>query len=421
MSRWWPTALERRIAMRYLRGQRGTRRAALQTVVAIGGIAVGVTALIVVLGLMNGLRDDLRDRILTASPHLRVLTFGDDLRMEGWQGAAELIRTVDGVVAVAPEVVTGTMAQNMARHVELAKVAGLEPGEGTSIVTGVDQVMVQGEFRVVPPDAEIDAGVVVGVRLAKLLNVRPGDRLRLVAPASAQVSRVTGTVTPVWWVVEVTGIFETGMYIYDAEFLMMDRTSAQRFAGLDSAVSALAVRVSDPWAAPGVAARIDSLLGYPYWIETWQEQNASLFAALNLEKLAMGLVIFFIMIVAAFNIVGTLTMVVAFKTREIGILLAMGLSGRGIGRIFLAQGAIVGLVGTMIGLLLGLTISIVVDRGGLVQIDPSIYFIEHLPIRTEPLDVLIVVVAAIGLAVAATIHPARQAAALEPVEAIRAE
>ncbi len=123
MRRWWPTALERRIAMRYLRGQRGTRRAALQTVVAIGGIAVGVTALIVVLGLMNGLRDDLRDRILTASPHLRVLTFGDDLRMEGWQGAAELIRTVDGVVAVAPEVVTGTMAQNMARHVELAKVA----------------------------------------------------------------------------------------------------------------------------------------------------------------------------------------------------------------------------------------------------------------------------------------------------------
>jgi lipoprotein-releasing system permease protein len=421
MSRWWPTALERRIAMRYLRGQRGTRRAALQTVVAIGGIAVGVTALIVVLGLMNGLRDDLRDRILTASPHLRVLTFGDDLRMEGWQGAAELIRTVDGVVAVAPEVVTGTMAQNMARHVELAKVAGLEPGEGTSIVTGVDQVMVQGEFRVVPPDAEIDAGVVVGVRLAKLLNVRPGDRLRLVAPASAQVSRVTGTVTPVWWVVEVTGIFETGMYIYDAEFLMMDRTSAQRFAGLDSAVSALAVRVSDPWAAPGVAERIDSLLGYPYWIETWQEQNASLFAALNLEKLAMGLVIFFIMIVAAFNIVGTLTMVVAFKTREIGILLAMGLSGRGIGRIFLAQGAIVGLVGTMLGLLLGLTISIIVDRGGLVQIDPSIYFIEHLPIRTEPFDVLIVVVAAIGLAVAATIHPARQAAALEPVEAIRAE
>lgn len=421
MSRWWPTALERRIAMRYLRGQRGTRRAALQTVVAIGGIAVGVTALIVVLGLMNGLRDDLRDRILTASPHLRVLTFGDDLRMEGWQGAAELIRTVDGVVAVAPEVVTGTMAQNMARHVELAKVAGLEPGEGTSIVTGVDQVMVQGEFRVVQPDAEIDAGVVVGFRLAKLLNVRPGDRLRLVAPASAQVSRVTGTVTPVWWVVEVTGIFETGMYIYDAEFLMMDRTSAQRFAGLDSAVSALAVRVSDPWAAPGVAARIDSLLGYPYWSETWQEQNASLFAALNLEKLAMGLVIFFIMIVAAFNIVGTLTMVVAFKTREIGILLAMGLSGRGIGRIFLAQGAIVGLVGTILGLLLGLTISIIVDRGGLVQIDPSIYFIEHLPIRTEPLDVLIVVVAAIGLAVAATIHPARQAAALEPVEAIRAE
>src|SRR5690606_4325286 len=149
---WWPTPLERRVALRYLRGQRGTRRAALQTVVAIGGIATGVTALILVLGLMNGLRDDLRDRILTASPHLRVLTFGEGLRMEGWREASEIIRGVEGVVAVAPEVVTGTMVQNMARHVELAKVAGLEPGEGTEVVTGVAQVMVQGDFTPRPPD-----------------------------------------------------------------------------------------------------------------------------------------------------------------------------------------------------------------------------------------------------------------------------
>lgn len=418
---WWPTPLERRVALRYLQGQRGTRRAALQTVVAIGGIATGVTALILVLGLMNGLRDDLRDRILTASPHLRVLTFGEGLRMEGWREASEIIRGVEGVVAVAPEVVTGTMVQNMARHVELAKVAGLEPGEGTEVVTGVAQVMVQGDFTPRPPDDEIDAGVVLGTRLALRLNVGPGDRLRLVSPASAQVSRVTGTVTPVWWVVEVTGIFETGMYIYDAEFVMMDRASAQRFAGLDSAVSTLAVRVADPWAAPLVAERIDSVLGYPYRTDTWQEQNASLFAALKLEKLAMGLVIFFIMIVAAFNIVGTLTMVVAFKTREIGILRAMGLSAQGIGRIFLAQGAIIGAIGTGIGVTLGLAISLLVDRGGLIKIDPQVYFIEKLPIRTEVLDVVVIMVVAMALAIVATIHPARQAAKLEPVEAIRAE
>lgn len=421
MPRWWPSALERRIAMRYLRGQRNTRRAALQTVVAIGGIAVGVTALIVVLGLMNGLRDDLRDRILIASPHLRILPYGEGLRFDDWQTVATMARGIPGVVAVAPEVVTGTMAQNTARHVELAKVAGLEPGEGSSVITGVDAAMVTGAFRALPPTLDLDAGVVVGSRLAERLSVQTGDRLRLVAPASAQVSRVTGTVTPVWWVVEVTGIFETGMYIYDAEFLMMDRASAQRFAGLDSAVSTLAVSVTDPWAAPLVKERLDSLLGYPYRIETWQEQNSSLFAALRLEKLAMGLVIFFIMIVAAFNIVGTLTMVVAFKTREIGILQAMGLPARGIARIFLAQGACVGLIGTGIGLVLGLAISLAVDRGGLIRIDPSVYFIEHLPIRTELLDIAIIVVAAIGLAIAATIHPARQAAALAPVEAIRAE
>ena len=418
---WWPTPLERRVALRYLRGQRGTRRAALQTVVAIGGIDVGVTALILVLGLMNGLRDDLRDRILTASPHLRVLTYGEGLRMEGWREASEIIRGVEGVVGVAPEVVTGTMVQNMARHVELAKVAGLEPGEGTEVVTGVAQVMVQGTFTPRPPDDEVDAGVVLGTRLARNLGVSPGDRLRMVSPASAQVSRVTGTVTPVWWVVEVTGIFETGMYIYDAEFVMMDRESAQRFAGLDSAVSMLAVRVADPWAAPFVAERIDAALGYPYRTETWQDQNASLFAALKLEKLAMGLVIFFIMVVAAFNIVGTLTMVVAFKTREIGILRAMGLPARGIGRIFLAQGAIIGAIGTGIGLMLGLATSVLVDRGGLIRIDPQVYFIEKLPIRTELLDVMVIAIVAIALAIVATIHPARQAARLEPVEAIRAE
>jgi lipoprotein-releasing system permease protein len=199
----------------------------------------------------------------------------------------------------------------------------------------------------------------------------------------------------------------------------MDRRTAQRFAGLDSAVSDIAVRVRDPWKVDEVAARLDRKLGYPYVSETWQTQNDSLFAALRLEKLAMGLVIFFIVVVAAFNIVGTLTMVVAFKTREIGILQAMGLSARGVARIFLAQGAIVGLVGTTLGLFLGLILAILVDKR--IHIDSSIYFIDRLPVHVEALDVLTVVLASVVITVLATIPSTRRAASLVPVEAIRAE
>lgn len=422
MMRWWPTRLERWIAARYLRGQRGTRSASLQTVVAIGGIATGVMALIVVLGVMNGLRDDLRDRILVASPHLRVLTYGDALVMDDWEEALRRVRTVPGVAAAAPEVISQTMVINAAGYPEAAKVAGLEPGVGTGDVTGIDSSIVSGHFpsAVAIPDS-LDGGILLGNRLAARLNVYVGDVVRLLSPRSVRASRVTGSMTPVYWFGQVTGTFETGMFIYDNEFVVMSRETAQDFAGLGDAVSTLGVRVTDPWQAPAVGAAIGTLLGAPYRVETWQVQNEALFKALRIEKLGMGLVIFFIMLVAAFNIVGTLTMMVTFKTREIGILQAMGLDAGAIGRIFLAQGAIVGVVGTVIGTVLGIVVGLVIDEGRLIRLDPSIYFIDRLPIRTDPLEVLLVMAVGMLLALVATIHPVRRAAALTPVEAIRAE
>lgn len=422
MTRWWPTRLERRIALRYLRGQRGTRSASLQTVVAIGGIAVGVMALIVVLGVMNGLRDDLRDRILVASPHIRVQTYGDGLTMPDWEIALEQVRGVEGVVAAAPEVHSQGMVINRSGYPEAAKIAGIEPGAGSRDVIGIDSAIVLGAF---PDDAlvsdTLDGAVMLGARLAERLGAAPGDVVRILTPRSVQASRVTGTPMPVYWLGQVSGIFETGMFIYDNEFAVLTRSAAQDYAGMGNSVSTIAVKVSDPWQSKVVAERVEEALGYPYLARTWQEQNTQLFSALELEKIGMGLVIFFIMIVAAFNIVGTLSMVVAFKTREIGILQAMGVERSGIGRIFLAQGAIVGLIGTGLGLVAGLLVSWVVDRSGLIRIDPSIYFLDRLPIRTDPLDVVIVVLAALGLALVATIHPVRQAVSLTPVDAVRAE
>ena len=170
-----------------------------------------------------------------------------------------------------------------------------------------------------------------------------------------------------------------------------------------------------------VGRRLEDKLGYPYWALDWQSQNGSLFSALQLEKLAMGLILLLIVIVAAFNIVSTLTMVVTDKTREIGILRAMGLPAAGIRRLFVLQGAVIGVVGTGLGAVLGLVVARLVDRSGLIRLDPTVYFIDRLPVRVNPLDVGIVIVASILVAIGATLHPAGRAAALHPVQAIRHE
>ncbi len=419
MTRWWPTALERRIALRYLRGIRGTRSASLQTSIAIGGIALGVAALIVVLGVMNGLRDDLRDRILIASPHITVINFGPSLRMDDWQRQLGIIRQDPDVVAAAPAVATETLIQNSAGYPVASFVAGIEPGVGTHEITQLDTAMVKGDASFTLKSSAAEAAVVLGDRLADKLSVDVGDHLTIVSPASIKASRSTGLPTARYWDVEVTGVYHTGMFLYDNNYLFMNRATAQEFAGLDSAVSDIAIRVRDSWKAGEVAARLQLALGYPSSTQTWQEQNASLFAALQMEKVAMGLVIFFIMLVAAFNIVGTLTMVVAFKTREIGILQAMGLVQHGVSRIFLAQGAVIGFIGTTIGLVAGLAIALGMDRR--IAINPDVYFIERLPIHVEPLDVAVIVSIALVVAVLATIHPSRRAASLAPVDAIRDE
>jgi lipoprotein-releasing system permease protein len=179
--------------------------------------------------------------------------------------------------------------------------------------------------------------------------------------------------------------------------------------------------VNDPDQARVIGAALEVHLGYPYRVLAWQDQNASLFSALELEKLAMGLIIFFIMVVAAFNIVGTLTMVVADKTKEIGILRAMGLTASAVARVFLLQGAVIGLVGTTFGLIGGLTVAYVVDRSGWIRINPAVYFIDHLPVHVEWLDIVVIVTVSLSVALLATIYPSRSAAALTPVEAIRHE
>jgi lipoprotein-releasing system permease protein len=416
-----PTSLEWRLARRYLRSRRTSSVASLNTVISAGGVAVGVMALIVVLGVMNGLRNDLRERILVANPHLRVLTFGAGLRMDDWHRVLQIVRKEPGVVAAAPEVISQAGITAGQDYGEGVNLVGFDPDTGAHSVTSLPQSIRQGDlsFRTTKPN--VDGGILLGARLANRLSVYPGDVVTLVPVTQAKVNPALGVAVPRFWRFEVTGLFDTGMFQYDNQFVVVKMEVAQKFTGLGTAVSGIAVRVDDPDRAPEIGERLEKRLGYPYRSLDWQTQNASLFSALQLEKLAMGLIIFFIMVVAAFNIVGTLTMVVADKTREIGILRAMGLTSPAVARVFLLQGAVIGGVGTAIGLTTGLTVAYVVDKSGWVRINPAVYFIDHLPVHVEASDVLVVVLASLAIAVLATVYPSRAAAGLTPVDAIRHE
>jgi lipoprotein-releasing system permease protein len=413
--------LELSIAWRYLRSRRGSRLLSFISIIAIGGVVVGVSALIIVMGVMNGLQADLREKILVGSPDVRVLNLGADLKIEEWRSVLAKTRAHPGIVAAAPFVLTQALVNGGANYNEAAQIVGIEPeGRGVAEVTAIRRHATAGDFRFASSDGQ-RRGAVMGSMLAQRLNVLPGDRIRVVAPPpGGDVSRVfSGTYVPKILEFEVTGLFETGMYEYDNGYVYMALPVAQEVAGLDTAVTGIEARTADRWQAKAVGESLARSLAFPYRTIDWQEQNKSLFQALKLEKLGMGVILLLIVLVAAFNIVSTLTMVVTDKTREIGILKAMGMTGAAIRRVFLVQGLVIGFTGTLLGLTLGLAGSLALGKYKLIRLDPSVYFIDHLPVALEVVDVLTIVLASVAIAGLATLYPAAQAARLYPIEAIR--
>ena len=415
------TKLELQIASRYLRSRRGSKLLSLISIIAIGGVLVGVSALIIIIGVMNGLQHDLREKILVGSPDIRVLTYGEDLKINDWETVLQKVRKQPGVVTAAPFVLTEGVISGGRDYAGGAYIVGLLPqGRGVPDVTTIRSHVTTGDFRFASTDGQ-QRGVVLGKLLAARFNKWVGDSVLLMSAALGKMNPVTGGIVPTMERFEVTGIVQTGMYEYDNSYAFISLEKAQQLAGLGSGVTGIEVKTTDRWQAEGVANQLIAALGWPYRTVDWQEQNHSLFQALKLEKMGMGVILLLIVLVAAFNIVSTLTMVVADKTKEIGILKAMGMPARSIRRIFFAQGLVIGVVGTVLGLVLGFAGAFALDKYQFIKLDPQVYFIDHLPVSTQPTDVLWIIIASIAIAAVATIYPSVQASRLFPIEAIRHE
>jgi lipoprotein-releasing system permease protein len=418
------TGLAWYVARRYLASRKRGRLLSFITWIALAGITVGVTALIVVLGVMNGMQNEIREKILASTPHVMVLEAGTGaLRMSDWAAVADPVRRVPEVEAVAPFILTKTgilRGTGDARYAQDADLYGvsldLEPGDAP---TEMEEEILRGVHALGPTESGFPP-VVVGSRLAQRMGVYEGDTLTVISLENVRTDPF-GALRPVIRAFEVTGTFTTGMYDYDVGNMYAPLEAVQEMLGMREAdvVSGLSVRISDPWRATAVGSAIRDEIGAPYWIETWITTHQALFSALQLEKLALGVILFLIVIVAAFNIVSTLVMVVVDRTSEIGILKSMGMSDGQILRVFLLQGVAIGVLGTTLGLGLGLFLSWILHRFQIIEIPPDVYFIDRLPVSIDPLDVTLIVAGSLLIALLATIYPALQASRLQPVEAIK--
>ena len=391
------------IARHYLRAGKGRGLLSLITWIALGGVIVGVTALVVVIAVMSGMQEDLRAKILESTPHIIVLESGTTLRLHEWEEVVDLVMDIDGVIGAAPFVLSQVSVARTGTdglYPQSANLYGIAIDTGRVAPTEMERQIIQGSYDLEPPQSGLSP-LLMGVGLADRMQIFEGDTLLVVSFENLKMD-ILGGLNPTMRQFEVTGVFTTGMYDYDMQNVYTTLEAAQELVGITDSgvVGGIGVRTT----SPGLS-----------------EDVRELFSALRLEEIAMGLILGLIVLVAAFNIVSTLVMVVADRTREIGILKAMGMTSRGIMRVFIMQGAWIGIAGTMVGTLCGVMSALLIDHFEIIRIPPDVYFVDHLPISLNPVDVLGIVFASVTIAFLATVYPAWKASRLEPVDAIRHE
>jgi lipoprotein-releasing system permease protein len=409
------------ISLRYLKAKRKQAFIKWISAVSIGGVAVGVAALIIVLAVMTGFKDDIRDKILNIMPHILIQKVGVNLPQSDFQEMRARLQDIPQLKDVAP-FVSGQVMLSAAGNVTGVKLQGIDPDDPVA-TANLSKNLFEGAVDLLKqtfPSKELAGpereGIIIGWELAHSLNIFTGDELTMILPSGRMLP--TGPV-PKLKKFHVAGIFRAGFYEYDAGLAYISLTSAQRFFSMGQSFSGLEVRLVNLDQAPAVAKALKARLGVAYQVQDWSEMNKSLFSAINLEKLAMSLILALIVLVAAFNIISTLVMMVVEKHSDIATLKSMGATSRSIMRIFMFEGSVIGLIGTTIGALVAVPTCWILDAKELIPLDGGAYYLNHLPFTVTFTDVALVIVASLGICFLSTLYPARQASRLDPVAVFR--
>jgi lipoprotein-releasing system permease protein len=404
------------IGRRYLRAKQKQAFISLITILSVAGVAVGVMALIVVIAVMSGFEADLKSRILGGQPQVMIMRHGG--AFTNYRQILQEVEKTPGVEAATPFIYAQIMLRSK-NGASGAVLRGIDPDSAGRVMKTLQHLNLPssvGENSSSGSSPDIP-GIVLGRELAKNLGVIEGDVIYLISPR--------GMISPIGHVpamkqFKVSGFFESGMYEYDQTFAFINIKDAQKIMRMGDSVTGLDVRVTDIYHARNVAQRIIDKLGFPYWARDWMQMNRNLFKAMKLERRVMFIILTLIVLVAAFNIASSLIMMVMGKTKDIAILKAMGATERSIRKIFVFNGMVIGTVGTLIGLGLGLVICTGLKHYNIHELTGDIYyFTTQLPVKLELPDVASIIIAALVICFLATLYPARQAAKLNPVDAIR--
>jgi lipoprotein-releasing system permease protein len=403
---------ELHVALRYLLAQRKQAFISIISLISTLGVAVGVMAVVIALAVMTGLQQELRDRILGSNPHVYVSKTGG---IADYRAEADRLRRVPHVIGAAPAILGQGLisASREAAPIQIKGIdAALEPQ-----VTDLAGAMLSGTVGALETPSDGPPGILLGKDLATKLGASLGDSV-LVRTVEGQLS--PGGMIPGMRRLRVVGIFSLGLYEFDLTYGFVSIDLAKRLFMKDQ-VDFLQLKVDDVYRAPEIARGVTRELGDQYWTQDWAEMNKSLFSALWLEKIAVSLAIGLIVMVAALNIVATLILLVMEKHRDVAILRTMGATARSVTAIFMAQGLIIGVIGTTAGASAGYAIAHLLDRYKMIRVAADVYQVSYLPFTVLPRDFALVVAAAVLICLVATIYPARQAARLDPAQALRYE
>ncbi len=408
------------IALRYLKSKRKHKGISFNAIISIGGVAVGVMALLVVLSVMSGFHEKLKQKILGANAHAVVLSFKGAI--EDHNHVIKKLKDEPQIASMSPFVLGQVMVSSGERAHGIF-MRGIEPASDLK-TTDILRHLKVGSIEDLISDSKIQTKenaypwIILGRELASTLGVMRGDVVNILSPMG-EIGPLG--MLPIIKNFQVVGIFEMGMFEYDMNLALTDINAASDFFGFGNKVTGIQVRVNDIYKANQVSKAVNEKLGFPYYARDWMQMNRNLFSALKLERFAMFIILTLIILVASFNIISTLMMNVMEKQKEIAILKAMGAANRGIMMVFMLQGLFIGIVGTTLGVIGAYALGNIIHNYEIIKLPADIYYISTLPVNMKLFDFVVVSVSAITISFLSTIYPSYYAARLNPVEPLRYE